>query len=542
MQCCDDSSYSTPCREVWCIKRPGQQILNAWENTDRCKRIGGILGNANSKTACCDASCGTCGVSAATSTCGADPKTNRPDPARAALCCLDQIIDKVTTNETTGVVTSYPNKACGEPPCVLGTDLVFPTGQQALDGIGSSIVDYANSKCHITTRSNLHKILGNLKINEFQAPPGWAVTNIQKHGDAVYIVSNKVSVLKTPTAGSILAEVQKVHYRTGQQMWPATLKLQKFIVGGPVRARGHFFVASIDGWIAKYTDPEYELNVSPQKQPQAVWAGVDDQWKHVTGLEQKQVTVVRAPSVHKDDVCQNDPVYMQQSVNCSFWEWNVTSSQKQELDTTELLLADEIGKQPAWRQMVLNGGATPPCTSEAASKCCVCGRGEYLAINLVDHVALMDAGDGSSLDVAPAEVSTYTKGAYFKVPPGTYTQVKARCAAAVPGATLAIINSASENSLVVAACKLGKVLEPKCFIGLHRPAPAGSGIATFPHEWDNYEEGSGYQNWKTGNLAGKPAAVIQPSDGKWEVGNMCFSGGIWPCNDLFSNLLFLAVH
>ena len=668
MQCCDDSSFLTPCREVFCIHSPGEQILNAWSDEDRCKRIGGLFGTKLSggvnKKACCDATCGACGGA----NCGKNPETGNPDPVRASKCCLDQIIDKTTRNETTGVVTTYANKACGAPPCVLGTDLVFPVGQVELDGIASHIVNYAGNTCHLTSRTHLRKILGNLKLNEIEAASGYSVTAIQRHGDALYIVANMVSELGSSSlTGSPVAKVYKKHYLTGADMWPGPVNLNRHVVGSPVRFTsvgefsqrqpeitaaegrlqgawrgvngaaggvggrpagpladglsdeniyyvwnptnaylnagqdqaafqsdsndaeitfqlkcttaatvgiiGHakrmggagdtdvtfevvgsgvaaaaftiapagtgwewtsaaqdtaipnegtytvklskpepgvairalkivqgsdvcywlpgesndfMFLAFQDGFVAKYTDPDYNSDLAVQEAPQLKWE------EHVTGPAEASVLVVGAPSVERppNEICANELGY-----DCSTWE-----------------LA------PGTNESVRTG---QQCTPEAASKCCICGRGAYLAIHTLNYVALMDAGDGSALlgtmqsfpSMAP--LTANAPGQYFKVARGTYSQVKQRCED--EGGSLAIIQDAYENAMAQAACKYMNVGESRCFIGFHRPVQVPSGPVTrYPHGWITGEEPL-FVHWKSGNLANKPAAVIKISDGTWDT-------------------------
>ena len=685
MQCCEDSLYSTPCREVWCIHSPGEQIMNAWSDEDRCKRIGGLFGTRMSggenKNACCHASCGVCGGLS----CEITPATGLPDPVRASNCCLDQIIDKTTTNATTGVVTTYPNKACGSPPCVLGTNLVFPVGQAGLDAISLHIVNYAGDPCHTTSRDHLLRSLANLKVNELRIPDStssFEVTDMTRHGDEVYIVSNRVTEMGSATPVQPVCMVHKVNARTGKPMWPGPLKLNRHVVGSPVRftsrgefsqrraeitveeqrisgewrmvieagityitnpagahlnagqdrtayddssdseisfglkcaagvtvkfqghARsfsgedgktvklqlfddeGHIFpanapvnaqfvqtvvdrfewtataagtsfdvtvpsaavytvkltkpsrgfairalrlvggseqvcywlpkevtnfmvVAFKDGFVAKYTDPVYDPALTTQLSPFLLWE------RHVTGAAQASVVVVGAPSVGgrwssarkaSSSLAWRDALESAVCVNeigfdCSPWETGpgTTSSKRTDL----------------------------PCTPQAASKCCICGRGEYLAIPTFEYVAVLDAGDGSALLGSkslptPATANSRTPSQYFKVPRGTYSQVRQHCRSASPPADLAVITGADENAMAQAACRFMNYSEGSCFIGLHRP-PASS-VRT-PHEWITGEGGvfdSLVNNWKPGNInpgnqSDRPAAVIRVSDGTWDT-------------------------
>jgi len=663
MLCCDDSSYTTPCREVWCIHSPGQQILNAWSDVDRCKRIGGVYGsNAAGKKACCAAGCSSCGGS----TCAAETPG-------ADGCCLEQIIDKTTTNITTGVVTTYPNVDCGTPPCVLKKDLTFPTGYST--GLYSTPVNYASSKCHVTSGTNIKKMLAYMKVSAIDSTMS-AITSIKKDGDAVYVVSvDKTSLEQDTTqqsqATGVNTKLWKFKESNGQTMWPQPILLADHMVGPPLASTDgkHFFITTTKGKVSKYTNPQnrYTNTADDQYvagtpdtfdvQPTSVWiqnannqanivvhqgaaiqkltpAFANDQdfttraTKIVAGKQcgatftglgllaasaQECMKMVKARSdcnhkffnlatVDKHCGCVTDlastcgaadQVITTAGQNTTVDLWQISQgcqdatgssaySEKMPADLTGEQVCEKKGFDEAqclsigscckWEAMLDIGRINSPnspgtcvsniggdvcvsndldcsiyavdgtrnrheCTPEASSKCCACGRGEYLVLNARGKVIVMDAGNGE-IDVASNAV---TSSQFFTVPSGTHAQVTARCGA--QGGTLAVITTAAENTKVMDLCKTlrnsGGKLYIACYIGLVRPAVAGFVAAYGPHEW---VDGSPviYENWVASNLAGEPGARILTSDGKWddtvvlgEFPGVCAKSV--PTNEVFSN-------
>jgi hypothetical protein len=80
----------------------------------------------------------------------------------------------------------------------------------------------------------------------------------------------------------------------------------------------------------------------------------------------------------------------------------------------------------------------------------------------------MDAATGEVLDDGETKVIDH-RHLYFSVPAGTHAQVKARCDKVHPGATLAIINSQTDNDAAEEVCQL-YLGHDECFIGLTRHA------------------------------------------------------------------------